>query len=119
ADMGCGLGATARSMAATLPLARVRGFTIVPWQVVTGNRLSAEADVGSRVELVLSDFTATPEPAASFDAAYAIESGCYATGPDKADLVAEMARLVKPGGRIAFSDGFRKDARAFGPITAR
>lgn len=110
-DFGCGLGATARYLAARLPHAAVTGFTIVPWQVHNGNRMSAEAAFDARVRLVEADFTRTPLAAASLDGAYALESGCYATGSDKADLLAEIARAVKPGGRVVVVDGFRKDSR--------
>ncbi len=111
-DFGCGLGATARFLAARLPRASVTGFTIVPWQVHNGNRMSDEATLGDRVRLVEADFTRTPLAPGSLDAAYALESGCYATGGDKADLLREMARTVKPGGRVVVVDGFRKDSRA-------
>ena len=110
-DMGCGLGATARYVAERRPKANVKGFTIVPWQVETGNALSARCECGTRVRLELADYASTPMPDASADAAYAIESASYAEGAAKEDLVAEMARIVKPGGRVSFSDGFRKDAR--------
>ena len=110
-DFGCGLGATARYVAARRPRAAVTGFTIVPWQVHNGNRMSAEAALDRQVRLVEADFTRTPLTAASLDAAYALESGCYATGSDKADLLQELARTVKPGGRVVIVDGFRKDSR--------
>ena len=116
ADMGCGLGATARCIAERRPKAHVTGFTIVPWQVATGNRISEEAGLRPRVRLALADYARTPLADASVDGAYAIESTSYAGGPDKDDLVAEMARIVKPGGRVHFSDGFRKDRR-LGPVS--
>jgi MPBQ/MSBQ methyltransferase len=116
ADMGCGLGATARFIAAHRPRAAVTGFTVVPWQVGTGNRLSAEAGFDRRVRLALADYAHTPLRAGSMDAAYAIESTSYAAGEDKRDLVAEMSRIVKPGGRVCFSDGFRKDSRPLGSV---
>ena len=116
ADLGCGLGATARHFLRNAPRSRVTGFTIVPWQVASGNRLSEEAGLRERVELVLSDYRATPLADASVDAACAIESACYAGGADKDDLAAEMARIVRPGGRIAVSDGFRKDSRPMNPL---
>ena len=109
ADMGCGLGATGRFIAEHQKNARVFGFTIVPWQVASGNRISEEAGLRARVRLALADYARTPLADASVDAAYAIESTSYAAGADKDDLVAEMARIVKPGGRVHFSDGFRKD----------
>jgi MPBQ/MSBQ methyltransferase len=116
ADLGCGLGATARHCARRSPRSHVTGLTIVPWQIANGNRLSAEAGLAGRVELLLADYCATPLADASVDGAYAIESACYASGADKSDLVAEMARIVRPGGRIAISDGFRKDSRALNPL---
>ncbi len=115
ADMGCGLGATARFIAERRPRAEITGFSVVPWQVANGNRMSAETGLDGRVRLVLADFVRTPAAAGSFDRAYAIESASYADGPDKHDLVAEMARIVKPGGRVSFSDGFRKDLRPLRP----
>lgn len=78
ADLGCGLGATARSLARRHPGARVTGFTIVPWQVENGDRLSRERGLDDRVTLVLSDYAATSLPTASVDGAYAVESACYA-----------------------------------------
>lgn len=119
ADMGCGLGATARSLARRNARARVTGFTIVPWQVENGNRLSSEEGLAARVTLVLSDYTATPLAPASVDGAYAVESACYATGPDKGDLLAEMARVVRRGGRVVVSDVFRRDSRRMKPLLRR
>jgi ubiquinone/menaquinone biosynthesis C-methylase UbiE len=119
ADMGCGLGATARFIAKRSPHVRITGFTIVPWQVENGNRLSQEQGVGARVDLVISDYRATNAADASMDGAYAIESSCYAGGADKLDLLLEMSRIVKPGGRIVISDGFRKDSEPMGPLLRR
>lgn len=116
ADMGCGLGATARFVAARRPNARVSGFTIVPWQVASGNRISEGEGLRPRVRLALADYARTPLRDASVDAAYAIESTSYAAGADKDDLVAELARIVKPGGRVHFSDGFLK-MRRLGPLS--
>ncbi len=116
ADLGCGLGATARFVASRRPGVTVRGFTIVPWQVANGNRLTSAQGLGDRVALEVADFTATPCVAASVDAAYAVESACYAGGLDKADLIAELARILRPGGRLVVVDGFRKHSRRFGPV---
>lgn len=119
ADLGCGLGATARYLASRHPAATVTGYTIVPWQVSEGNRLTAERGLDRRVSLAIADYTRTPAATASLDAAYALESGCYATGPDKADLIAELARIVRPGGRVVVADGFRKRGGELGPLLGR
>ena len=116
ADLGCGLGAAARYIAVRQPSATISGYTIVPWQVSEGNRLTAESGLDGRVTLALADYTRTPAADASFAGAYALESGCYATGADKADLIAEMARIVRPGGRVVIADGFRKRSGSLGPL---
>src|SRR5215813_1441756 len=42
ADLGCGLGATARHLTRRYLRARVTGLTIVPWQVEQARRLGSE-----------------------------------------------------------------------------
>ena len=54
--------------------------------------------------------TALPFPTGSFDCAYATESLEHAVDIEAA--VAEMCRVVRPGGRIVIID---KNARAVGP----
>ncbi len=116
ADLGCGVAATARALAAALPLCTIDAITISPVQVQLAGQLNA-ADVAAgrigvqQVRLHQRNHTQTGLPSASFDAVYAIESACYAHGADKADLIAEAWRLLKPGGTLVFIDGFlRKPA---------
>jgi MPBQ/MSBQ methyltransferase len=102
-DLGCGLGATARSITRRYPQVRVTGVTIVPWQVEQARHLSSGA-----VEFVEEDYTATTFPASTFDGAYSLESSCHAPGEDKAALIREAYRILKPGARLVVVDGFRK-----------
>ena len=108
-DLGCGVGATARYAARQFPNARVLGLTVVPWQVKYGTDLNRRAGVDSRATLKLADYTASGLPTASAAGAYAIESSCHAQGPDKAALIREAARLLKPGARLVVADGFIKN----------
>ena len=107
-DMGCGLGTTSRYMARHLPLAHFRGITITPWQVEFGTQISEEQGIDHRVQLIEADFAHTPLPDSCADAAFAMESACYANGPGKEDFVKELKRTLKPGGRFVVMDGFRK-----------
>jgi len=115
-DLGCGLGATTRSMATAEPGMEVTGVTIVPWQIEQARKLSAERPAGerARIRFVNADYTALPRdefPADSFDGAVNVESACHADGLDKAELVREVARVLRPGARWVVVDGFLKRGR--------
>ena len=105
-DMGCGVGATLRSLARQLPAARLEGITLVPWQVEHGTTLNQACPDGARIRLSLGDYEHTGFAAESFDAAYALESSCYAHAVNKQALLTEAHRLLRPGGRLAIADGF-------------
>lgn len=108
ADLGCGLGASARSMAKQYPYGKVYGLTISPWQVQQGRKLSLPEGLMDRVKLMVGDYTVMPFADASLDGCYAIESACYAPGKDKAPLLQEAARVLKPGAKLVVADGFFK-----------
>lgn len=104
ADLGCGLGAPATQALETFPHSTLIGVNISPGQIEQSERLMPEP-LRHRVRFVRSDFQNTGLDAASFDGVYAIESACYAQGSGKQRLLAEMYRLLKPGGRFAIADG--------------
>ncbi len=112
-DAGCGVGASSRYMACRTPGARFHGVTISPWQVIFGKKLNSKAGLAERISLFEADFQAMPFPENHADAAFAIESVCYAQGLDKSRLAGELARVLKPGGRLVVVDGFRKHGRPF------
>ncbi len=109
-DLGCGLGTTSRYMAVANTESQFCGFTITPWQVEYGNQLTKEAGLDERVRLYESDFAHLPLGEESADAAFALESACYAKGDGKAEFVKELHRVLKPGCRFVIADGFRKHA---------
>lgn len=124
-DAGCGLGEPARAAARAFPRALVVGLNAVPWQLararppargrddaVERDDVERDDDVERRVRLVRGDYTRAPFAAGAFDGVYALESACYAPGRDKGAFLAEAARLLRPGGRLAIADGFHKRARA-------
>jgi SAM-dependent methyltransferase len=118
-DLGCGLGATLRSLARRLPLSRLTGVTRVPWQVEQAQERNAATRDGERIEIAQLDYEKTRLRSASFDAAYAIESACYAHGADKAAFLEEAHRLLRPGGRLVMVDGFLRSSRHMGPMQRR
>jgi cyclopropane fatty-acyl-phospholipid synthase-like methyltransferase len=105
-DLGCGLGATLRSFARRLPQARLFGLTRVPWQVDRAQALNTAAGCSDRIRILEGDYEDTILPRGSYDAVYALESSCHAHGADKAALLAEAHRLLRPGGRLLIADGF-------------
>jgi ubiquinone/menaquinone biosynthesis C-methylase UbiE len=109
-DLGCGLGATLRSLAQRLPLASLTGVTRVPWQVEHARERNAATPHGDRIEIAQLDYEKTQLPSSSFDAAYAIESACYAHGAEKAAFLKEAKRLLRPGGRLVMVDGFMRSS---------
>jgi SAM-dependent methyltransferase len=97
-DLGCGVGASMRSLERGWGRRNLLGVTVVPWQVEQAARL------GSRVQL--ASYLDLPLESGSVAAAYALESHCYAHGPDKGDFYRELYRVLKPGGRFVVVDGF-------------
>jgi MPBQ/MSBQ methyltransferase len=105
-DLGCGLGATLRSFARRLPHAQLLGLTRVPWQVEHARALNQAAGCGERIRVLQGDYEDTILPRVNYDGVYALESSCHAHGADKAALLAEAHRLLRPGGRLVVADGF-------------
>jgi SAM-dependent methyltransferase len=117
-DMGCGLGASLRSIARRLPGADLQGITLVPWQLEQGRNLNRSCPHAQNVTLELGNYESTAHSSGSFDAVYAIESGCYGTGVNKSRLIREAHRLLRPGGRLVVADGFVGHGEFHGPQRA-
>ena len=114
-DMGCGLGATLRSFARQLPSASLYGITLVPWQLEQGQLMNRADPQAAAIRLCLGNYEKTAFASGTFDGVYAIESSCYATGVNKARLIREAHRVLRPGGRIVIADGFVGPGRLRGP----
>jgi MPBQ/MSBQ methyltransferase len=117
-DMGCGLGATLRSIARHLPAAALHGITLVPWQLEQCCRLNQIDDCSTNIEISLADYEHTAFPSETFDAVYAIESSCYGAGADKSRMIREANRVLRPGGRFVVADGFMGPGKLRGPQEA-
>jgi ubiquinone/menaquinone biosynthesis C-methylase UbiE len=113
-DLGCGMAAPCRTFAKKYPLKKIKGITIVKWQIDKANEMNKAAGLDDNIELVLGDYTALPFDDNSADAVYALESSCHCEGLDKAAFIKEMIRVLKPGKRFVIVDGFlKKDPELF------
>lgn len=107
-DLGCGLAAPCRTFARLYPKKKVKGITIVEWQINKAIELNREKNIDGNIELILGDYTDLPFGDNSADAAYALESACHCPGEDKAAFIQEMMRVLKPGKNFVIVDGFIK-----------
>ena len=114
-DVGCGIGGTSRHLAKKLgSRADVTGITISPAQVERATQLARFQGVqNAKFELV--DAMNMKYPDNSFDVVWACESGEHM--PDKAQYVSEMARVLKPGGKLIMCTWCERDERIGGPFT--
>ncbi len=102
ADVGCGKGRFARIVKERNPNASVVALDL------------AEAmlrPIPAEIERVAASMTALPLASGAFDGAYATESLEHAI--DIPTAVAELARIVKPGGKLVIID---KNAAAWGRL---
>ena len=101
-DIGCGKGRFARIVKERWPGARVIAVDLAEAML---------AHVPADLEPVAATMTHLPIASDALDAAYATESLEHAV--DIPAAVAELARIVKPGGRIVIID---KNAEAWGRL---
>ena len=103
-DLGCGTGVVTRAIAARDGFAgTVTGIDQSPEFIAAAERLAANDGLGDRVEFVVGDAHALDLPAASFDAAVAHTLVSHVRDP--LAVLAEAARVIRPGGTVAIFDG--------------
>ncbi|MEV6315560.1 methyltransferase domain-containing protein [Streptomyces sp. NPDC051776] len=100
-DLGCGSGAPSIRLARTTG-AQVVGITNSAVQIEAAVRNGQEAGLGDRVSFICADATVLDFEAESFDAVLMIESIFHL--PDRLGALREVARVLRPGGRVALTD---------------
>lgn len=97
-DVGCGYGATARMLARDYG-ALVTGITLSARQCEYATRFNRCSDAAptENPNFVLGDWLKNALPGSAFDAVVAIESSEHVL--DKQAFVAEICRVLRPGGR--------------------
>jgi len=107
-DVGCGIGGTSRYLANKLKDkgTQVTGITLSPKQVERATELANERGLDN-VNFQVMDALKMEFPDNSFDLVWGCESGEHM--PDKAAYVAEMTRVLKPGGTLVIATWCQKE----------
>lgn len=100
-DVGCGTGAPACRLAADHDV-HVTGITTSGVGVERARERAQAAGLADRVAFEQRDGMDNGLPAASFDRVWALESSHLMR--DREQLIAECARVLRPGGRLALCD---------------
>lgn len=101
ADFCAGLGGPARYYAHVFG-ADVTGVELTPARVAGAAELTRLVGLHDRVRVLHGDVTASGLPAGVFDAVVSQEALLHV--PDKGAALAEAFRVLRPGGRVVFSD---------------
>jgi arsenite methyltransferase len=101
-DLGCGAGIdTILAARRTGPDGRVIGLDFLPEQLERTERAAAEAGLDN-VQTLEGEMEAIPLPDQSVD--HIISNGVINLSPRKARVLAECARVLRPGGKFCVSD---------------
>lgn len=101
-DLCCCSGAGMRFLVKFCDVASMRGVDATPRVVERGRQRCQALGLDKQITFTLADVCASGLPLASADFVWGEDAWCYVV--DKPKLIAEAARLVKPGGLIAFTD---------------
>ncbi len=100
-EVGCGYGALARYLAKSFD-AEVLATNISERELDWAGELTRKAGLDDRVAFAYADFHELKHPDASFDQYWSQEAFLHAV--DKSQVLAEAHRVLKPGGRLVFTD---------------
>ncbi|TLU82864.1 MAG: methyltransferase domain-containing protein [Chlorobium sp.] len=100
-DVCSALGGPARHLVQTYGC-RVTGLDATLRMHEEAVRRTKEAGLDGRIEYRLGNALDMPFPANTFDVVWGQDAWCYIT--DKKRLIEECARVLKPGGVLAFTD---------------
>ena len=106
-DVCSGLGGPARHLADRVRC-RVTGLDLNAGRIAAARRFAQRVGLADRVRFEQGDALAMPFAPESFDVVMGQEAWCHV--PHKPRLIAECARVLRPGGVFAFTDILRRDS---------
>ena len=106
-DMGAGYGGAARHLAARHG-ANVTCLNLSEAENARNRRLTAEAGLSDRIEVVHGAFEDTPYPDQSFDIVWSQDA--FLHSGDRERVLDEAVRVLKPGGEFIFTDPMQADS---------
>lgn len=101
-EVGCGVGFNLRNLAIRLPDCQFLGVDLSADHIQSARKDAAELN---NVEIQQGDFHSLKFSDASFDVIFAVE--CLCQGSDWRGTLAEIQRVLRPGGRLIVIDCFR------------
>ena len=101
-DLCCCTGAGMRFLVKFCGVASMRGVDATAKVLERGRQRCQALGLDKQISFTLADVCASPLPSGGADFVWGEDAWCYVV--DKPKLIAEAARLVKPGGLIAFTD---------------
>jgi sarcosine/dimethylglycine N-methyltransferase len=101
-DLCSALGAGTRFLVRFRKVAHMTGVDATRKMLELAHSRCAEEGLADQISFVEANVCATGLPGGRFDFVWGEDAWCYVE--DKAKLIAEASRLLKPGGKIAFTD---------------
>ena len=108
-DLCCCNGAGMRFLVRFRDVARMMGVDATEKVVEQGRSRCQQEGLSDKIEFTLADVCESGLADTSADFIWGEDAWCYVV--DKQKLIAEAARIVKPGGTIAFTDWIEGKAR--------
>lgn len=100
-DLCSALGAGCRFLVRHLGV-QMSGVDATVTMIKEANKRTQEAGLTDKIEYKLADVLQIPYPENTFDFVWGEDAWCYVEDKDK--LIKEAARILKPGGTLAFTD---------------
>ncbi len=106
-DIACGRGGTSDLLRGSTPAGSVCGIDLLPENIEIAQTIFSQ---GPRLKYVVGDAQDTPFGDSTFDKAMCCEAAFHF--PDRLKFISEVARVLKPGGRLSMCDFVWKSEEA-------